>query len=70
MKKLRHHFDLKGKEATRAEPLLPPHLTALRDSEDTRAGPPVHRGGVGHSPLPAWLQTETLHRLCPAPHLC
>ena len=45
-----------------------PHLTALPGSEDTRAAhSPVHRGGAGHSPFPARLQTKALHRLGPAP---
>ena len=54
-----------------AGPVLPPHLTALPSSQDTGAAhPPVHCGGAGHSPLPARFQTEALHHLGPAPHLC
>ena len=41
------------------------------DSEDIGAAPlPVHCGGTGYTPLPALLQTEALHRLGHAPHLC
>ena len=63
--------DFEGREATRPGSLLPPHLTALPGSEDIGAAPPlIHRGGTGYTPLPAWLQTEALHRLGPAPNFC
>ena len=44
--------------------LLPPHLTALPDSEDIgAASPPIHRGCTVYTLLPPRLQTEVLCRL-------
>ena len=57
MEELRHNPDSEGREAKSPGPLLPPHLTSLSGSEDIEAAPPpVHRGGTGYSPLPAWLK--------------
>ena len=66
-----HNPDFEGREATRPGLLLPPHLTALPCSEDVGVAlPPVHRGGTGYTYLSAWLHTEALHHLGPAPHFC
>ena len=68
LEELRHNPDPEGREASQSES---PYLTALPGSEDTGAAhPPVHRGGAGHLPLPALLQTEAFHHLGPAPYLC
>ena len=71
LEELRHNPCFEGRDATRPGSLLPPHLTALPCSEDIGAAPPpVHRGGTWYTPLPAWLQTEALHHVGPAPHFC
>ena len=49
-----------------------PILKAGKPSEPCRSSNAAsnHYGGAGYSPLPAWLQTEALHHLGPAPHFC